>query len=50
MIAYCSTQNRSALAAVTMKELLGYEDVAVMTGGFTLWKDRGYDVRAADRR
>jgi molybdopterin/thiamine biosynthesis adenylyltransferase/rhodanese-related sulfurtransferase len=43
VIAYCSTQNRSALAAVTMKELLGYEDVSVMTGGFTLWKDRGYD-------
>ena len=43
VIAYCSTQNRSALAALTMKELLGYEDVAVMTGGFTLWKDRGYD-------
>jgi molybdopterin/thiamine biosynthesis adenylyltransferase/rhodanese-related sulfurtransferase len=43
VIAYCSTQNRSALAAITMKELLGYEDVQVMTGGFTLWKDRGYD-------
>ncbi len=43
VIAYCSTQNRSALAAVTMKELLGYEDVSLMTGGFTLWKDRGYD-------
>ena len=42
IITYCSTQNRSALAAVTMKELLGYEDVAVMTGGFTLWRDRGY--------
>ncbi len=42
IIAYCSTQNRSALAAVTMKELLGYDDVAVMTGGFTLWRDRGY--------
>ena len=42
VIAYCSTQNRSALAAVTMKELLGYDDVAVMTGGFTLWRDRGY--------
>jgi molybdopterin/thiamine biosynthesis adenylyltransferase len=42
VIAYCSTQNRSALAANTMKDLLGYEDVAVMTGGFTLWKDRGY--------
>ncbi len=43
VIAYCSTQNRSALAAVTMKEQLGYEDVAVMTGGFTLWRDRGYE-------
>ena len=43
VIAYCSTQNRSALAALTMKELLGYDDVSVMTGGFTLWKDRGYD-------
>jgi molybdopterin/thiamine biosynthesis adenylyltransferase/rhodanese-related sulfurtransferase len=42
VIAYCSTQNRSALAAVTMKEQLGYDDVAVMTGGFTLWRDRGY--------
>ena len=41
VIAYCSTQNRSALAAVTMQEL-GYEDVDVMTGGFTLWRDRGY--------
>jgi molybdopterin/thiamine biosynthesis adenylyltransferase/rhodanese-related sulfurtransferase len=42
VIAYCSTQNRSALAAQTMQEELGYEDVAVMTGGFTLWRDRGY--------
>jgi sulfur-carrier protein adenylyltransferase/sulfurtransferase len=42
VIAYCSTQNRSALAAVTIKEQLGYDDVAVMTGGFTLWRDRGY--------
>jgi molybdopterin/thiamine biosynthesis adenylyltransferase/rhodanese-related sulfurtransferase len=43
VIAYCSTQNRSALAALTMTQLLGYDDVEVMTGGFTLWKDRGYD-------
>jgi molybdopterin/thiamine biosynthesis adenylyltransferase/rhodanese-related sulfurtransferase len=42
IITYCSTQNRSALAAATMQEQLGYEDVAVMTGGFTLWRDRGY--------
>ena len=43
VIAYCATQNRSALAALTMTQLLGYENVEVMTGGFTLWKDRGYD-------
>jgi molybdopterin/thiamine biosynthesis adenylyltransferase/rhodanese-related sulfurtransferase len=42
VIAYCSTQNRSALAAQTMQDELGYEDVDVMTGGFTLWRDRGY--------
>jgi molybdopterin/thiamine biosynthesis adenylyltransferase/rhodanese-related sulfurtransferase len=42
VIAYCSTQNRSALAAATMQDELGYADVAVMTGGFTLWRDRGY--------
>src|SRR4051812_12163239 len=44
VILYCSTDNRSSLAAHTMKSLLGYDDVAVMTGGITLWKDRGYDV------
>ena len=27
-----------------MTDLLGYEDVASMRGGITLWKDRGYDV------
>src|SRR5918994_34169 len=32
------------LAADTLKTLLGYEDVVSMTGGITLWKDRGYDV------
>ena len=44
VILYCSTDNRSSLAADTMQRLLGYEDVTVMTGGITLWKDRGYDV------
>jgi molybdopterin/thiamine biosynthesis adenylyltransferase/rhodanese-related sulfurtransferase len=44
VILYCATGNRSALAADTMQSLLGYEDVASMTGGITLWKDRGYDV------
>jgi sulfur-carrier protein adenylyltransferase/sulfurtransferase len=44
VILYCASGNRSALAAHTMQELLGYEDVASMRGGITLWKDRGYDV------
>jgi molybdopterin/thiamine biosynthesis adenylyltransferase len=44
VVLYCASGTRSALAANTLKELLGYEDVASMTGGITLWKDRGYDV------
>src|SRR3989440_1507183 len=44
VVLYCATGNRSALAAHTLGELLGYSDVASMTGGITLWKDRGYDV------
>src|SRR4029078_674372 len=39
-----ATGRRAALAAHTLQELLGYEDVASMRGGITLWKDRGYDV------
>jgi sulfur-carrier protein adenylyltransferase/sulfurtransferase len=44
VVLYCASGQRSALAAHTLRELLGYEDVASMTGGITLWKDRGYDV------
>ena len=44
VVIYCASGNRSALAAHTLKELLGYENVSSMTGGITLWKDRGYDV------
>ncbi|MBA3509523.1 MAG: ThiF family adenylyltransferase, partial [Thermoleophilaceae bacterium] len=44
VILYCASGNRSALAAKTLQEELGYEDVSSMTGGITLWKDRGYDV------
>ncbi len=44
VVLYCASGNRSALAANTLMRDLGYEDVASMTGGFTLWKDRGYDV------
>ncbi|MHB1572262.1 MAG: molybdopterin-synthase adenylyltransferase MoeB [Solirubrobacteraceae bacterium] len=45
VILYCQSGNRSAWAARTMIEDLGYENVESMTGGFTLWKDRGYEVQ-----
>src|SRR3954471_7079371 len=44
VVLYCASGQRSALAAHTMTEQLGYEDVASMRGGITLWKDRGYEV------
>jgi rhodanese-related sulfurtransferase len=44
VILYCASGNRSAWAARTLVEDLGYESVESMTGGITLWKDRGYDV------
>jgi molybdopterin/thiamine biosynthesis adenylyltransferase/rhodanese-related sulfurtransferase len=44
VVLYCASGNRSALAAHTLSEQLGYQDVASMTGGITLWKDRGYEV------
>jgi sulfur-carrier protein adenylyltransferase/sulfurtransferase len=44
VILYCASGNRSALAAHTLRDLLGYERVESMTGGITLWKDRGYEV------
>src|SRR3954469_12175020 len=36
IVIYCASGQRSALAAHTLKELLGYEDVASMNGGITL--------------
>jgi molybdopterin/thiamine biosynthesis adenylyltransferase/rhodanese-related sulfurtransferase len=44
LVVYCASGTRSALAAHTLRDLLGYENVASMTGGITLWKDRGYEV------
>ena len=44
VVLYCASGQRSALAAHTLSGLLGYTDVASMTGGITLWKDRGYKV------
>src|SRR5918992_5690736 len=44
VVLYCASGNRSALAADTLESQLGYENVESMTGGITLWKDRGYEV------
>jgi sulfur-carrier protein adenylyltransferase/sulfurtransferase len=44
VILYCASGQRSALAAHTLMNELGFEDVVSMTGGITLWKDRGYEV------
>ncbi len=45
VILYCQSGNRSAWAARTLIDDLGYERVESMTGGITLWKDRGYEVQ-----
>ncbi len=44
VILYCASGNRSALAAQTLQQMLGYEDAESMAGGITLWKDRGFEV------
>jgi sulfur-carrier protein adenylyltransferase/sulfurtransferase len=44
LILYCQSGNRSAWAARTLVDDLGYTNVESMTGGITLWKDRGYHV------
>ena len=44
VILYCQSGNRSAWAARTLIDDLGYTNVESMTGGITLWKDRGYAV------
>jgi molybdopterin/thiamine biosynthesis adenylyltransferase len=44
VVLYCASGVRSAYAARTLQEDLGYSNVESMTGGITLWKDRGYDV------
>jgi sulfur-carrier protein adenylyltransferase/sulfurtransferase len=44
VIVYCASGVRSAYAARTLRDDLGYENVKSMTGGITLWKDRGYEV------
>ena len=41
VVVYCATAVRSVFAAKTLQEL-GYEDVSVMQGGFTRWKELGF--------
>jgi molybdopterin/thiamine biosynthesis adenylyltransferase/rhodanese-related sulfurtransferase len=43
IVAYCAGGTRSALAAVTLKDL-GYTNVETANPGFTRWKDLGYPV------
>jgi sulfur-carrier protein adenylyltransferase/sulfurtransferase len=45
VVLYCASGNRSAWATRTLVDDLGYGHVESMTGGFTLWKDRGYEVQ-----
>jgi molybdopterin/thiamine biosynthesis adenylyltransferase/rhodanese-related sulfurtransferase len=45
VVLYCASGNRSAYAARTLAEDLGYTNVSSMLGGITLWKDRGYEVQ-----
>ncbi len=44
VVVYCASGNRSAYAARTLAEDLGYTNVESLAGGITLWKDRGYAV------
>jgi rhodanese-related sulfurtransferase len=43
VILHCAGGGRSALAAVTLKEM-GYENVAHLDGGFNAWKEAGKPV------
>jgi len=43
LILHCASGGRSALAAVTLKEM-GYENVAHLDGGIAAWKQAGFPV------
>jgi rhodanese-related sulfurtransferase len=47
VILHCAAGGRSALAAVTLKEM-GYEQAAHLDGGFTAWKDAGRPTESVD--
>ena len=44
VILYCASGVRSVLGAHPLTAEMGYEEVESMAGGFTLWKDLGYEV------
>jgi molybdopterin/thiamine biosynthesis adenylyltransferase/rhodanese-related sulfurtransferase len=44
VILYCQSGNRSAIAAKTLIDELGYTNVQSMTGGITLWKQREFPI------
>src|SRR5690606_21319175 len=46
VVVFCAGGTRSALATRALHEL-GYNNVESMAGGFTQWKQRGYDVHIA---
>lgn len=48
VVAYCAGGVRSLIAARTLQEM-GYTDVRSMAGGYTAWKNAGYDW-VADRQ
>ena len=43
LVIYCASGNRSAFAAVTLKEM-GYQNVSSMATGFRGWVEAGGDV------
>jgi sulfur-carrier protein adenylyltransferase/sulfurtransferase len=54
IVLYCASGVRSVFAAKTLKDL-GYANVVSMSGGFTGWRDRGYEytipkILTADQR
>jgi sulfur-carrier protein adenylyltransferase/sulfurtransferase len=44
IVLYCASGNRSAYAARTLTQDMGYRHVESMLGGIALWKDRGYPI------
>ena len=46
VILHCASGGRSALAAVTLREM-GYPDVAHLDGGINAWRDAGLPVTPA---